>query len=91
MTEEKQDAWFTVVGPLGAAYAAASLRGYLHRGLGDSPALFRRYFLEAQELSRNDYEWCCANRLGRRDLVSEVYDVDIDCGAFSLLADEGWM
>ena len=41
-------------------------------------------------MSRNDYEWCTANLLGRGDIVTQVYDLNLDRSLFSCLEADGW-
>ena len=41
-------------------------------------------------MSRNDYEWYTANMLSRGDIATQVYDVDLDRGVFSVLHKDGW-
>ena len=84
------DTLFFTPAPLGMADAADALRGYLRQQTDGLPLRFSTFFPRTQAMSRNDYEWYTANRLGRADTAAGVHDVDLDRGLFSVLSTEGW-
>ena len=88
--EHQTDAWFSLFAPMESFFAANSLRNYLQRRPDHHARSFSNYYREARSVSRNDYEWYTANRLGRGDIVTDVYDLDLDGGAFSVLSRDGW-
>ena len=90
VTERGKGVYFRVDRPLESVYAAACLRSYLLRQPSHQAETFGGYLQGARAMSRNDYEWYTANLLGRGNIVAQVYDVDLDHGAFSILHKNGW-
>ena len=90
LKEHQTDAWFSLSAPMESVYAATALREHQLRQQNQPDRSFSGYFLGARTMSRNDYEWYTANLLGRGDIVAQVYDLDIDNGAFSVLSKDGW-
>lgn len=89
--ENQTDRWFSLSAPMEIVFAANSLRKYLLRQQDQPGGSFSSFFREARSMSRNDYEWYTANCLGRGDIVTNVYDLDLDRGAFSVLHSDGWI
>lgn len=83
--ERDEEAWLSVDGPLRPAYTAASLRAYLSRPSEASPSRFAGYFTEARQLTQQDYDWYVGKCLRSRGKDTEVYDLDLDAGVFSVL------
>ena len=90
LKEHQTDTWFSLSAPMESFFAATALRGYLQKQSDHRAASFSEYYREARSMSRNDYEWYTANRMGRGDIVAQVYDLDLDKGAFSVLSKDGW-
>ena len=88
--EQQADAWFSLSAPMESFNTAIALRSYLQKQTDQHVESFSNYYREARSMSRNDYEWYTANRLGRGDIVTDVYDLDLDGGAFSVLSKDGW-
>ena len=83
--ERDEESWLSVDGPLRPAYTAASLRAYLSRPSEASPSRFSGYFPEARQLTQQDYDWCVGKCLRSCGKDTEVYDLDLDAGVFSVL------
>ena len=90
LKEHQTDAWFSISAPAQSFFAATALREYLLRQQDQPGVSISGFFREARSMSRNDYEWYTANCLGRSDIVTQVYDLDLDNGAFSVLHTDGW-
>lgn len=90
LKEHQTDTWFSISAPAQSFFAATALREYQLRQHGQPDRSFSGFFREARSMSRSDYEWYTANRLGRSDIVTNVYDLDLDSGAFSVLHKDGW-
>ena len=90
VTEKQEDTWFCVHGPLESVYAADVLRKYLSGQPSPGEKTFGSYFAAARPMSRNDYEWCTANLLGHGDIVTQVYDLNLDTSVFAFLQSGGW-
>ena len=90
LKEHQTDTWFSLSAPMESVYAATALRGYLQKQPDHRGASFSGYYREARSMSRNDYEWYTANLLGRGDIVAQVYDLDLDKDAFSVLSKDSW-
>ena len=88
--EKQTDARFSLHGPMSALTTASILRRYLQNPPEHSAASFSAYFRNAVSMSRSDYEWYTAEMLGHGNIVTQIYDLDLDGGAFSFLRDDGW-
>ena len=88
--EDGRDAWFSLPGPMQSVFTATALREYLLRRQNHQAGAFSTFFREARAMTRNDYEWYTANRMGRGDIAAKVYDLDLDGGMFSELHRDGW-
>lgn len=90
LKEHQTDTWFSLSAPMESFFAATALREYQLRQQDQPGGSFSGFFREARTMSRNDYEWYTANWLGRGDIVTQVYDLDLDSGEFSVLHQGGW-